>query len=152
MAQFKRPEKLYSPVNPTPAKNMQHAYRGRLKKQKEKSQQRMSKDDHYSVSATNRKSRKRVIADNVQEVLSEKARHDEEILKAVYSKKKKKTNETPSHSNTTKTSTATSSEEAAQTTTTTSTKTTTTKTSEAAGTTTVKTKQKQSKLTSFFKL
>ena len=151
MAQFKRPEKLYSPVNPTPAKNMQHAYRGRLKKQKEKSQQRMSKDDHYSVSATNRKSRKRVIADNVQEVLSEKARHDEEILKAAYSKKKK-TNETPSHSNTTKTSTATSSEEAAQTTTTTSTKTTTTKTSEAAGTTTVKTKQKQSKLTSFFKL
>ena len=151
MAQFKRPEKLYSPVNPTLAKNMRHAYRGRLKKQKEKSQQRMSKDDHYSVSATNRKSRKRVIADNVQEVLSEKARHDEEILKAAYSKKKK-TNKTPSHSNTTKTSTATSSEEAAQTTTTTSTKTTTTKTSEAAGTTTVKTKQKQSKLTSFFKL
>ena len=118
MAQFKRPEKLYSPVNPTLAKNMRHAYRGRLKKQKEKSQQRMSKDDHYSVSATNRKSRKRVIADNVQEVLSEKARHDEEILKAAYSKKKK-TNETPSHSNTTKTSTTTSSEEAAQTTTTT---------------------------------
>ena len=101
--------------------------------------------------ATNRKLRKWVIANNVQEVLSEKARHDEEILKAAYSKKKK-TNETPSHSNTTKTSTATSSEEAAQTTTTTSTKTTTTKTSEAAGTTTVKTKQKQSKLTSFFKL
>ena len=100
--------------------------------------------------ATNRKLRKWVIANNVQEVLSEKARHDEEILKAAYSKKKK-TNETPSHSNTTKTSTATSSEEAAQTTTT-STKTTTTKTSEAAGTTTVKTKQKQSKLTSFFKL
>ena len=73
----------------------------------------MSKDDHYSVSATSRKSRKRVIADNVQEVLSEKARHDEEILKATYSK----TNQTPSHSNTTKTSTATSSEEAAQTTT-----------------------------------
>ena len=129
---------------------MRHAYRGRLKKQKEKSQQRMSKDDHYSVSATNRKSRKRVIADNVQEVLSEKARHDEEILKAAYSKKKK-TNETPSHSNTTKTSTATSSEEAAQTTTT-STKTATTKTSEAVATTTVKTKQKQSKLTSFFQL
>ena len=110
----------------------------------------MSKDDHYSVSATNRKSRKRVIADNVQEVLSEKARHDEEILKAAYSKKKK-TNETPSHSNTTKTSFATSSEEAAQTTAT-SAKTITTKTSEAAGTTAVKTKQKQSKLTSFFKL
>ena len=125
---------------------MRHAYRGRLKKQKEKFQQRMSKDDHYGVSATNRKSRKRVIANNVQEVLSEKARHDEEILKAAYSKKKK-TNETPSYSNTK--TTATSSEEAAQTT---STKTTTTKTSEAAGTTTVKTKQKQSKLTSFFKL
>ena len=68
----------------------------------------MRKDDHNSVSATNRKSRKRVIADNVQKVLSEKARHDEEILKAVYSIKKK-TNETPSHSNATKTSTATSS-------------------------------------------
>ena len=148
MAQFKRLKKLYSPVNPTPAKNMRHAYRGRLKKQKEKSQQRMSKDDHYSVSATNRKSRIQVIADNVQKVLSE---NDEEILKAAYSKKKK-TNKTPSHSNTTKTSTATSSEEAAQTTTTRSTKTTTSKTSEAAGTTTVKTKQKQSKLTSFFKL
>ena len=130
---------------------MRHAYRGRLKKQKEKSQQRMSKDDHYSASATNRKSRNRVIANNVQEVLSEKARLDEEILKAAYSKKKK-TNKTPSHCNTTKTSTATSSEEAAQTTTTTSTKTTTTKTSEATGTTTVKAKQKQSKLTSFFKL
>ena len=129
MAQFKRPEKLYSSVNPTLAKNMRHAYRGRLKKQ-EKSQQRMSKDDHYSVLATNRKSRKRVTADNVQEVLSEKARHDEEILKAAYAKKKK-TNETPSHSNT-KTSTVTSSEEAAQATTTTS-KTTATKTSEAAG-------------------
>ena len=100
--------------------------------------------------ATNRKLRKWVIANNVQEVLSEKARHDEEILKAAYSKKKK-TNEMPSHSNT-KTSTATSSEEAAQTTTTTSTKTTTTKTSEAAGTTTVKTKQKQSKLTIFFQV
>ena len=130
---------------------MRHAYRGRLKKQKEKSQQRMSKDDHYSVSATNRKSRNRVMANNVQEVLSEKVRLDEEILKAAYSKKKK-TNKTPSHCNTTKTSTATSSEEAAQTTTTTSTKTTTTKTSEATGTTTVKAKQKQSKLASFFKL
>ena len=130
---------------------MWHTYRGCLKKQKEKSQQIISKDDHYSVSATNRKLRIRVIANNVQEVLSEKACHDEEILKAAYSKKKK-TNEMPSHSNTTKTSTATSSEEAAQTTTTTSTKTATTKTSEAAGTTTVKTKQKQSKLTSFFKL
>ena len=54
----------------------------------------MIKDDHYSVSATNRKSRKHVIADNVQEVLSNKACHDEEILKAVYSKKKK-TNEIP---------------------------------------------------------
>ena len=97
---------------------MRHAYRSRLKKQKEKPQQRMSKDDHSSVSATNRKSRKRVIADNVQEVLPVKARHDEEILKAAYSKKKKKTNKTPSHSNTRKTSTATSSEEAAQTTTT----------------------------------
>ena len=150
MAQFKRPEKLYSPVNPTLAKNMRHAYEGRLKKQKENSQQRMSKGNHYSVSTTSRKSRKQIIADNVQEVLSEKAHHDEEILKAAYSKKKK-TNETPSHSNT-KTSTAMSSEEAAQTTTTTSTKTTTTKTSEAVGTTTVKTKQKQSKLTSFFKL
>ena len=137
-------------MNPTPAKNMRHAYRGRLKKQKEKSQQRMSKDNHYSVSATNRKPRKQVIADNVQE-MSEKARHDEKILKASHSKKKK-TNETPSHSNTTKTSTATSSEEAAQTTTTTSTKTATTKTSETAGATTVKTKQKLSKLTSFFKL
>ena len=102
---------------------MRHAYGGRLKKQKEKSQQRMSKDDHYSVSATNRKSRNRVIANNVQEVLSEKARLDEEILKAAYSKKKK-TNKTPSHSNTTKTSTATSAEEAAQTTTTTTTTTT----------------------------
>ena len=130
---------------------MRHAYRGRFKKQKEKSQQRMNKDDHYSVSASNRKSRKRFIADNVQEVLSEKALHDEETLKAAYLKKKK-TNETPSHSNTTKTSTATSSEEAAQITTTTSTKTTTTKTSGMAGTTTVKTKQKQSKLTYFFKL
>ena len=49
----------------------------------------MSKDDHYSVSVTNRKLRKQIIADNVQEVLSEKAHHDEEILKAVYSKKKK---------------------------------------------------------------
>ena len=68
----------------------------------------MNKDDHYNVSATNRKSRKRVIADNVQEVLSEKARHDEEIVKAVYSIKKK-TNETPSHPNATKTLTATSS-------------------------------------------
>ena len=131
---------------------MWHAYRGRLKKQKEKSQQRVSKDNHYSVSATNRKLRKRVIANNVQEVLSEKACHDEEILKAAYSKKKK-TNEMPSHSNTTKTlTTTTSSEEAAQTTTTTSTKTTTTKTREATGTTRVKTKQKQSELTSFFKL
>ena len=101
--------------------------------------------------ATNRKLRKWVIANNIQ-VLSEKARHDEEILKAAYSKKKK-TNEMPSHSNTTKTlTTTTSSEEAAQTTTTTSTKTTTTKTSEATGTTRVKTKQKQSELTSFFKL
>ena len=42
----------------------------------------MSKDDHYSASVTNRKSRRRVIADNAQEVLSEKARHHEEILKA----------------------------------------------------------------------
>ena len=84
-------------------------------------------------------------------MLSGKARHDEEILKAAYSKKKK-ANKMPSHSNTTKTSTATLSEEAAQTIATTSTKTTTMKTSEAAGTTTVKTKQKQSKLTSFFKL
>ena len=75
----------------------------------------MSKDDHYSVSATNRKSRIQVIADNVQKVLSE---NDEEILKAAYSKKKK-TNKTPSHSNTTETSTATSAEEAAQTITTT---------------------------------
>ena len=81
--------------------------------------------------------------------MSEKAHHGEEILKVAYSKKKK-TNETPSHSNTIKTSTATSSEEAPETTT--SAKTTAMKTSEAAGTTTVKTKQKQSKLTSFFKL
>ena len=54
----------------------------------------MSKDDHYSVSATNRKLRIQVIANNVQEVLSEKACHDEEILKAAYSKKKK-TSEIP---------------------------------------------------------
>ena len=126
---------------------MRHAYRGRLKKKKEKYEQRMSKDNHYSVSATNIKSRKRVIADNVQEALSEKSHHGEEILKGAYSKKKK-TTKTPFHSNTTKTSTAMSSEEAVQTTTT-STKTTT---SEAAGTTAVKAKQKQSKLTSFFKL
>ena len=37
VVQFKRPENLYSPVNPTLAKNMRHAYRGHLKKQKEKS-------------------------------------------------------------------------------------------------------------------
>ena len=42
----------------------------------------MSKDDHYIASVTNRKSRRCFIADNVQEVLSERARHHEEILKA----------------------------------------------------------------------
>ena len=35
-------------MNPTLAKNLRHAYRGCLKTQKEKSQQRMSKDDRYS--------------------------------------------------------------------------------------------------------
>ena len=105
----------------------------------------MSKDNHYSVSATNRKLRKRVIANNVQEVLSEKVCHDEEILKAAYSKKKKTNKMLTQQKHQLQCHQKELHKQQHN-------KTTATKTSEAAGTATVKAKQKQSKLTSFFKL